>query len=72
MRKKGKIYGLTNLSAEIVNQMHFGGSNLNENYRPDGTKEEIYSELIAKVKCIKRKKKTKDLMRGKWKVLTTR
>ena len=43
--------GLTGLSAEIVNQMHFGGGNLRESFRPDGTKktkEEIYSELIAK------------------------
>ena len=57
--------GLTGLSAEIVNQMHFGGGNLNESYRPDGTKktkEEIYSELIAKSKMYKaERRRQKDL-----------
>ena len=57
--------GLTGLSAEIVNQMHFGGGNLRESFRPDGTKktkEEIYSELIAKSKQYKaERRRQKDL-----------
>ena len=56
--------GLTGLSAEIVNQMHFGGGNLRESFRPDGTKknkEEIYSELIAKSKQYKAEKAAKRL-----------
>ena len=57
--------GLTGLSAEIVNQMHFGGGNLKESFRPDGTKktkEEIYSELIAKSKQYKaERRRQKDL-----------